>query len=146
MRLLSIILALSAWAAGGACAQSTTVGLVTRTVAVYSDYESRIANALRKRDNAELDQLVAEDFEVLTSNPLARHVPRSDWIAESFRKPPGDEVMEQMAVHDYGAIRIVSFVLVKAGIHSQIVDVWRHSGDDKSMLATRYSSPHCAVK
>jgi hypothetical protein len=148
MRVLAIVIVLSAWIAGSegsANAQTASVGVVTRTVAIYSNYELRLAYALRKNDKSEIDKLVSQDFEEMTADPLNRHIPRSEWIAQSSNPAPGEAeaVVEQMAAHDHGDIRLVSFILTRRGRKSQIVDVWKKSADDNSVLVTRYTSMPC---
>ncbi len=152
MRLsLSVVLVFSIIALASqvqAQAVRTQIPVVTRLVQLYSDYEQRLAEAITRKDNGEIDRLVASDFELRSANNIGIPVPRTDWIAQSLRDPPASVSIEQMAVHDYGNIRIVSFVMKRATATRRepgiaVVDVWMQS-DETSILKTRYAAVQVA--
>ena len=122
----------------------TRIPVITRLVKVYSDYERRLAEAINHRDAAGIDQLVAKDFELWPANHIGVPTPRADWIAQSFKEPLALISIGEMAVHDYGNVRIVSFVMNRtvAGRKEPnvaIIDVWNQSGRN-SVLKVRYAA------
>lgn len=135
MRLPAVMILLALSSAGSAFAQSPApTGLATRLVVVYSRLENELA------DKAKLDQLLAPEFEEMhvardpaAAEPAVRHIPRDEWIKQGAGAPS----MAQMAVHDQGALRIVSYVASANGRQSYVVDVWKGS-ELQPLLATRY--------
>ena len=122
----------------------TQIPVVTRLVQIYSDYERRLADAINHKDTAEIDRLVADDFELRSANNIGVATPRADWIAQSLKEPSASMSIGQMAVHDYGNIQIVSFVMKRAAGAGRkrgiaVVDVWMQSGEN-SVLKTRYAA------
>lgn len=118
--------------------------LATRLVKLYSDYESRLAEAINRRDDTEIDRLVARNFELRSTNNIATPTPRADWISQLFTEPAAAVSIGGMAVHDYGSVRIVSFLMKrKTADHNlpsvAIIDVWMKSGNT-SILKVRYAA------
>ena len=110
---------------------------VTRQVAEFSQREGALADAMRKADRAATDRLLAPDFELRDSSTASQPMPRAQWIAAKHI----DDASEQMAVHDYGTVATVSY-LVRASRPSRamfVVDVWQKQGEDWK-LAVRYQS------
>lgn len=122
----------------------TQIPVVTRLVQIYSDYEQRLAEAVNRKDNGQINRLVAEDFELRSANNIGVSTPRAEWIAQSLKEPATTVSIGQMAVHDYGNIRIVSFVMKREAATGRehgiaVVDVWMQSGDN-SVLKVRYAA------
>jgi hypothetical protein len=122
----------------------TQIPVVTRLVQIYADHERRLADAINRKDSGEIDRLVADDFELRSANNIGVATPRADWIAQSLKEPSAPMSIGQMAVHDYGDIRIVSFVMTRAAAAGRrrgiaVVDVWMQSGDS-SVLKIRYAA------
>jgi hypothetical protein len=122
----------------------TQIPMATRLVHIYSDYERRLADAINRRDAGEIDRLVASDFELRAAGNIGDSTPRAEWIAQSLKEPAGPVSIGQMAVHEYGDIRIVSFVMKRAVAARRergiaVVDVWMQSGES-SVLKTRYAT------
>lgn len=120
------------------------IPVVTRLVQSYSDYERRLADAINRKDTGEIDRLLADDFELRSADNIGVPTPRADWIAQSLNEPSASISIGQMAVHDYGDIRIVSFVMKRAAGHGRkhgiaVVDVWMQSGE-YSVLKIRYAA------
>lgn len=114
--------------------------VVTRLVQIYSDQERRLADAINRKDTGEIDRLVASDFELRPADKIGTPVPRADWLAQLSSEPAAETTIGQMAVHDFGAIRIVSFLMTRAGNPPiAVVDVWMQSGD-ASVLKVRYAA------
>ena len=71
-------------------------------------------------------------------------IPRATWIQRSFAAPKATPVMEQMAVHNFDNIAIVSFLWKPKAAKSKtvhdifIVDTWRHEAGAWK-LAIRYA-------
>ncbi len=119
----------------------TQIPVVTRLVKIYSEDEQRLAEAINRRDAGEIDRLVASDFELRSAANIGTPVPRADWLAQSLSEPPAEVTIGQMAVHDYGNIRIVSFLMTRTSAPAvAVVDVWMQSGD-ASALKVRYTVP-----
>jgi hypothetical protein len=124
------------------------IPVVTRLVQIYSDLERRLAEAINRRDNGEIDRLVAKDFELRSGNNIGVPTARAEWIVQSLKEPSASTSIGQMAVHDYGEIRIVSFVMQRGGADRRaariaVVDVWMQSGES-SVLKTRYAAVQTA--
>ncbi len=116
------------------------IPVVTRLVQVYSEKEQRLADAIERRDTGEIDRLVASDFELRSAANIGTPVPRADWLAQSLSEPPASVSIGQMAVHDYGNVRIVSFVMTRKDAPAiAVVDVWMQAGDT-SVLKVRYAA------
>jgi hypothetical protein len=123
-------------------AQAVRVPVPTRLVQSYTELERRLAGALDQRDSGEVDKLVAPDFELRSAAHPGTPTPRADWLGQSFKEPGGPSTIEQMAVHDYGSIRVVSFLWKKGGGAARdvmVVDVWMASGET-SVLKVRYAA------
>lgn len=116
---------------------------VTRQVAQFSQQEHALADALHKADHATTDRLLAADFELRDSSAPNQPTPHAQWIASAH----ADATVEQMAVHDYGDVAVVSFVsrVDKPASVAFVVDVW-HKQDTDWQLAVRYQSSMSARK
>jgi ketosteroid isomerase-like protein len=117
----------------------------TRLVKIYAEYEQRLIEAINRRDQIEIDRLVADDFEMIVADHPGTATPRADWIARLFKMSPLSTDIEQMAVHEFGDVHVVSFS-TKASANTtagsgeiMIVDVWLRSGE-RSTLKTRYAA------
>lgn len=141
LRSLAVALCLVAPAVpASAQAVRSQTPVVTRLVQIYSDQERRLADAINRKDTGEIDRLVASDFELRPADKIGTPVPRADWLAQLSSEPAAETTIGQMAVHDFGAIRIVSFLMTRAGNPPiAVVDVWMQSGD-ASVLKVRYAA------
>ena len=122
----------------------TQIPVVTRLVQIYSDYEQRLADAIIRKDTGEINRLIADDFELRPADNIGVPTPRAEWIAQSLKEPSTSISSAQMAVHDYGNIRIVSFAMKRTADTRQargvaVIDVWMVSGES-SVLKVRYSA------
>ncbi|HMA30472.1 MAG TPA: nuclear transport factor 2 family protein [Casimicrobiaceae bacterium] len=118
---------------------------VTRLVKVFYDLESRLVANLVARDAKAIDQALDPDFELRAGSVPGTPVPRADWIRQA-QVNPSQASIDQMAVHDFGSVAVVSFRLVPAATPVAaaaqalfIVDCWKRDGDGWK-LATRYLS------
>jgi hypothetical protein len=135
-----------AGAAGPAAAQSD-VGLartptVTRLVQAFGDLEGRLDAAARAGDNQALDRLLAADFELRNAALPGVPLPRARFIERMQAQPAATGRTEQMAVHDFGATAVVSFVVRHDSDAASlfVVDVWGKVGSDWQ-LEVRYAGP-----
>ena len=122
------------------------IPVVTRLVQIYSEAEQRLAQAINRKDLAEIDRLVASDFELRSANNIGVPVPRAEWVEQSLKNAPQLTSIAQMAVHEYGDVRVVSFLMARqAAAPSEpaiaVVDVWVQSGET-SVLKVRYAAAH----
>lgn len=116
---------------------------MTRGVAKYTALENNLFQALQDNNRAGTENTLAPDFEAWAAEKLPP-TPRADWMQafvgnlKSFR-------IRNMAVHEYGDVSVVSFLLDRSGsVNGKpmspvlfIVDVWRNQGDK---LLVRYAS------
>jgi hypothetical protein len=114
------------------------VQVMTRQVLAFSQREQALADALGKSDHAATDRLLSADFEMRDGATAVQPVPRALWISSRSSGMP-----EQMAVHDYGDVAVVSFVNNVTGSKAKsaafVVDIWQKHGEDWQ-LAVRYQS------
>ncbi len=132
--------AMAATPASSAETARGTVQTVTRLVKVFLDKEASLGAAIRNVNAAALEALLTDDFELRTGARPASPVPRADWMREVLRSRDSGGEVSRMAVHDYGAVAIVSFTQDGAGGAMFVVDVWRAEAKDWK-LAVRYASP-----
>jgi hypothetical protein len=117
------------------------VPTVTRLVKLFLEKEASLATAVRSADANALGSLLTDDFELRTGARAASPIPRADWMRELLRtRDPGGDITG-MAVHDFGAVAIVSFTQGTAGGPLFVVDVWRGQAGGDWKLAVRYASP-----
>ena len=124
----------------------TRIPTVTRWVKLFVDKESALASAMGAGDEAALDKILADDFELRTGANPGTPTPRADFIRQARIGGGPSFSIEQMAVHDLGEHAVVSFLqLSSSGGTRQpsgdifVVDVWKRAGDEWR-LAVRYAS------
>jgi len=145
VRLLALGAALIASAAlAQTGARDVRIPTVTRLVKQFYELETTLDAKLVARDVAALDGLLDANFEVRRGAAPATPMPRDEWLrtAAGVLKSPK---IDQLAVHDFGAVAVVSFRQVdggakpssKAAKQRMIVDCWTRSGD-RWLLSVRY--------
>ncbi len=119
---------------------------VTRLVRVFSQLESRLSEAVRKRDKQTVSDFLTRDFEMRVGTIPGNPIPRADWLRQSFAEPGLQSSIEQMAVHDYNKVAVVSFMWTVTSDTQPtkkrqifIVDTWRQESSDWK-LAVRYAA------
>jgi hypothetical protein len=113
---------------------------------MFSELENELSENLRTGNLAAIQKLLADDFELRAGSMPSSPTPLAEWIRRSVGKDKALSI-QQMAVHDYGDIAVVSFLFTrspgtkdKSSNNVFIVDVWKKSGESWK-LATRYASP-----
>ena len=112
---------------------------ITRLVQLFSTLENELMTAVEKGDPTTIDKMLAGNFELRSGDMPGIPTPRAEWLRYSRGQLVGS--IEQMAVHDYGTVEVVSYLWKReAGHDIFIVDVWVKSGDAWK-LSVRYASP-----
>ena len=130
--------------------QPSNVPTVTRLVKVFSELERGLVEKSHSKDASDLDALLDPSFEMRIGSAPGTPVPRDAWIREA-RKSAATPRIEQMAVHDFGDVAVVSFREAFAGSGAKhrnrdrfVVDCWRRDGDAWK-LVVRYLSDASAA-
>ena len=114
---------------------------VTRLVKVFSELENDLAARAHADDPQRLDAMLDPAFEMRVGANPGVPVPRDEWIRAARSAPRGRPRIDQMAVHDFGTVAIVSFRETPAtGARRKpqfVVDCWKRAGDEWK-LAVRY--------
>lgn len=108
-----ILIGLALLALAGSAAQAApgrTIPTVTRTVQLFSTLEGDWLDAVHNRDAEALKKIVAEEFELRSAAMPGRPTARAEWQQQAFAAPPVESSIEQMAVHEYGELAVVSFM------------------------------------
>jgi hypothetical protein len=150
MRLRHVLAPLALVLAAPALAQpsshTTAVPTVTRLVKMFTELERGLADKTREKDGTALDALLDPSFEMRDASAPGVPVPRDAWIRDARTSSGEPPRIEQMAVHDFHEVAIVSFREVAVTARSTrraqerfIVDCWKRDGDAWK-LAVRYVS------
>lgn len=123
------------------------VPTVTRTIQIFTNLENAWNDGVKNRDIASLKKIIAERYELRTAASPGRPTPRDESMALAFKDAPFASRIEQMAVHEYGDLMIVSFqwdldVDASSPLASKIfvVDTWKRADGDWQVQA-RYAAP-----
>ena len=132
----------AAWAAGVA---PTGHGIVTMTrgMRMFGDAETALIVAMKSRDTAALDKLVGPTFEQRSQDAPGAPLARDEWVAQAGAAAAKSTGLQQMAVHDYGDLSVVSFLWTRQAPQASafVVDVWQRGELGQYVLMTRYFSP-----
>jgi Domain of unknown function (DUF4440) len=121
----------------------------TRLVAIFSDLENQLFEAVHKKDHAGVDSILSEDFQLWTPRPPGDPVPREDWKNQSLAENLKEFRIRQMAARAVeDNVTLVSFVLSKTVQRATkpsvqdyfVVDLWQKA-ENKWKLTDRYASP-----
>jgi ketosteroid isomerase-like protein len=125
--------------------QAGNVPTVTRLVKMFSELERGLVDKIHAKDAGALDAMLDPSFEMRVGTAPGTPVARDAWIRDT-RKSTAAPRIEQMAVHDFGNVAVVSFRErnLRAGAASRgrdrfVVDCWKRDGDAWK-LAVRYVS------
>jgi len=109
---------------------------MTRLQVVFSDLENQWLAAIQKKDNAALDKLLVDTFEVWTPTQ-AEPIPLEDWRQQAFSHALQSFTIRKLAVRAVNEnVSVVSFVLSQSyneGGKNRtddefVVDVWLNDG------------------
>ena len=123
---------------------------VTRLVKQFFELERTLNEKLAANETAALDTLIDADFEARSAVNPGTPIPRTEWLRAASGQPERPRI-DQMAVHDFGNIAIVSFTQSgrpKAATRDasrMIVDCWKRSGE-RWLLVVRYESTATATR
>ena len=124
-----------------------TIPTLTRTVQQFSQLESDWLDAVHNRDTAALNKVLSEDFELRSAAAPGRPTARAEWQQQALADKPFDSRIEQMAVHEFGELAVVSFLWkIEAPKDSPlarqvfVIDTWKQSDSGWKAL-TRYAAP-----
>jgi ketosteroid isomerase-like protein len=119
---------------------------VTRLVKLFTGREMDLVAATRARDASALDAILDPSFEMRTGDTPGTPVPRDAWIRDARRAAARESPrIDQMAVHDFGDVAIVSFRASDGAGATHVprarlvVDCWKRDGETWK-LAVRYVS------
>jgi uncharacterized protein DUF4440 len=122
---------------------------VTRLVQVFTGLETEWMQAVQKKDQATLERLLLDDFELRAADAPGVPVPRADWIRDALGAAAVRSFdLRQMAVRALADTAVVSFVChVDTGTTAPqstgdilVVDIWlQRQGEWKA--AARYLAP-----
>jgi ketosteroid isomerase-like protein len=150
MRLRVVVLSFATFIVAPALAQpapaSGRIPTVTRLVKLFTGLETDLVARTHAKDVSALDSILDPSFELRAGNAPGTPVPREAWIRDARAAPRTPPRFDQMAVHDFGDVAIVSFRETHSGAASTqrsnqhfIVDCWKRDGDSWK-LAVRYVS------
>jgi hypothetical protein len=120
------------------------ISTVTRLVFVFTQLENELSKAIAAKDVKATSQLLMNNFEELVGTDLDNPIPKGDWMEEAMKLPPSETRMENMSVHGYDKLAVVSYLLKQTNLKRggppdvYIVDVWVQSQDNWK-LSVRYA-------
>ena len=119
---------------------------LTRLVKVFSELETTLNARIGAREMPALEQMLDPGFELRDAATPGTPVAHDDWVRRAVTAPVLDARVEQMAVHVFGTVTLVSFreittAPLPGGAPKQrfIVDCWIRAGDSWK-LTIRYVS------
>jgi hypothetical protein len=117
---------------------------VTRLVKLFSELENDLVAQAHASEPQALDAMLDPGFEMRLGAQPGVPVPRDDWMHAVRAAPREAARIDQMAVHDFGTIAVVSFRQTPTSDASRttprfVVDCWKRAGDGWK-LAVRFVS------
>ncbi len=122
-----------------------TITTATKQVTLFTKLESQLLQAVQKKDQARLEGMLADDFEI--AMPDADPLAGEDWVDSVMAKDFSLKsfFIRQMSVADQGDSAVVKYQRVQQaswkGMNDSgeffVVDLWKKSGDTWK-LANRY--------
>lgn len=117
---------------------------VTRLVKTFSELENDLVARAHAADPQALEATLDPAFEMRVGADPGVPLPRDEWIRAARAAPREPLRIDQMAVHDFGTVAIVSFREAPASAAARgkpqfVVDCWKRAGDEWK-LAVRYVS------
>jgi ketosteroid isomerase-like protein len=122
---------------------------VTRLVQLFTGLETEWLEAVRHKDQAALERLLLDDFELRAADAPGVPVPRADWMRDALAAEPVRSFeLRQMAVRSFADTAVVSFLChldarpdgKQNTTDVSVVDIWvQRQGEWKA--AARYAGP-----
>jgi hypothetical protein len=116
----------------------------------FSELETQWLKAMQDKDQAALNRIVSDDFQVWTASPPGNPISRSEWLLGIFGRRLLSFNLRQLAVHQLTPeIAVVSFIQTETYKQSAtpqtedhfVVDVWITKGTGDNWRCTdRYVS------
>lgn len=129
-------------------AQASVSGMPTIEVDFFTRLEKRLMDAVAAQDRPALDSLLAQDFELRTSQSGGELTLRDDWLesATTKYKVPSCRITG-LTVRQIGSTAIVNFFCEQQANFTRkdlsgrffVVDIWQKPGNDWKLL-NRYSA------
>lgn len=145
--LVSLLIAAGSAMADGQGAPGRIVPTQTRGVKIFSDLENAWLDAVHQRDREALNKIVAPRFELRSAAAPGTPTPREESLSQSLQLAPFQSSIDQMAVHEYGDVMVVSFLwkidaAKKAALPQSVfvIDTWQRKEDSWQVVA-RYVAP-----
>jgi hypothetical protein len=123
----------------------------TRTAVLFGGLERRLAEAAAKMNGAVLEELLADDFELLAAAHPEAPVPLDTWQDALYAAPPKSFLIDSVSVREIGAdAALVSFVYEQVAASEKglsgrfaYVDLWvRDKGRPAAWrLQSRFAAP-----
>lgn len=120
------------------------VPTVTRLVKLFSELEIALNDRIAAKDAAAIARTLDAGFEARNADTPGTPIPRDEWMRLAVVDPARSARIDQMAVHDFGTVAVVSFRQVDEAAQASashrerfIVDCWMRAGE-RWMLAVRY--------
>jgi hypothetical protein len=134
---------MAAWNLPSAMAQAGAQPHATRAVQVFTELEESLLQAIRSHDEAALQALVDDEFEMIVAQDADTPIPREDWMARLRKPPAGAFTVQQLSVREIGVVAVASFVLrpkAPSATPVFVVDTWQR--DDRGWhLTQRHAAP-----
>jgi ketosteroid isomerase-like protein len=122
-------------------------GTPTRNVTTFTELENAWLGAIQKHDSQALEKLVAPSYELRTGTAPGTPTARAESLKEAMDLPPFESSVNQMAVHEFGELMLVSFLWNIAAPGEArlaqsvfVVDTWKRTGDGWQVVV-RYATP-----
>ena len=144
----SILFSLLFCTVAGLAQASRRIVTTTRLVAIFSQNEDEWLRAIQQKDQATLQRLMSEDFQVWTPAPPGAPISREHWLQQAMAEKLDSFLIRQMAARAVNEnVVVVSFVLseiVEQAGKAQandyfIVDLWQKKGENWQ-VTDRYMS------
>jgi ketosteroid isomerase-like protein len=149
MKLRLVLLAFGVFVVAPTLAQpapaSGRIPTVTRLVKLFTGLEMDLVARTHAKDVSALESILDPSFELRAGNAPGTPVPRDTWIRDVRAAAHAPPRIDQMAVHNFGDVAIVSFRetavagATRGAPARLVVDCWKRDGDAWK-LAVRYVS------
>jgi hypothetical protein len=117
---------------------------VTRLVLLFTQLENNLSRAIAANDKENASKLLMNNFEMRSGTEPGDPIPKAEWLQEALKQQNSEGRIEQMSVHGYDNISVVSYLLKQTNAKPNsppdvfIVDVWTLS-QGTWKLSVRYA-------